>query len=126
MDLHNKNAEVFIPDDFSINHALERTTHLAIAAHQDDIEIIAAGPIIECFKDPGLWFTGIVVTNGRNSPRSGKFQDFSDEELRLVRIREQKKAAQIGEYGALVLLDYESESVKDSNQQTVIDDPWSE
>ena len=112
MDLHNKTSEVFIPDDFTINHALERTTHLAIAAHQDDIEIIAARPIIECFKDPGLWFTGIVVTNGRSSPRSGKYQDFSDEEMRLVRIQEQKKAAQIGEYGALVLLDYGSKFVK--------------
>jgi len=122
MNLHNKTAEVYIPDDFSINNALERTTHLAIAAHPDDIEIIAAGPIIECFKVPDLWFTGIVVTSGRNSPRSGKFQDFSDDEMRLVRIQEQKIAAQIGQYGALVLLDYESESVKDSNQQSVIDD----
>ena len=33
-------AEVYIPDDTPLDEALHRTTHLCIAAHQDDIEIM--------------------------------------------------------------------------------------
>jgi len=122
MNFHNKSVEVFIPDNLPVEEALERTTHLAVGAHQDDLEIIAAGPILECFQNPDQWFTGIVITDGRNSPRSGKYKDLTDDEMRLVRNQEQKKAAQIGEYGALVLLDHESETVKDSNQHVVVGD----
>ena len=33
-------AEVFIPDGVAEEQALGRTTHLCLAAHQDDIEIM--------------------------------------------------------------------------------------
>ena len=48
MKFHLDTAEIFIPDNLPIVDALARTTHLCISAHQDDIEIMAAGPILEC------------------------------------------------------------------------------
>ena len=110
-------AELFVPDGLPAGQALARTTHLAIGAHQDDLEIMAIDGILQCFQLEDRWFTGVVVTNGSGSPRNGLYRDFSDEAMRAVRAREQKKAAVIGEYAAQVLLDYPSPAVKDSSNQ---------
>ena len=106
-------AELFIPDELPEAEALARTTHMAIAAHQDDIEIMACAPILECFQQPDKWFTGVVVTNGSGSPRDDVYKDYTDEEMRVVRRKEQKKASIVGEYAAQALLDYTSGAVKD-------------
>jgi LmbE family N-acetylglucosaminyl deacetylase len=112
MKFHQKSAEVFIPDESPFEAALARTTHLCLAAHQDDIEIMAAAPILECFQQPDKWFTGVVVTDGRGSPRGGIYGHYSDEEMRLVRFKEQRKAAYLGEYAAQVMLDFPSKMIK--------------
>jgi len=122
MMFHQNTAEIFIPDEVPVEQALERTTHLAIVAHQDDIEIMAAAPILDCFQKTDQWFTGVVITDGRGSPRNGLYQHYSDEEMRLVRFKEQKKAAVIGEYGAQILLDYPSKTIKDSSEIDPVDD----
>jgi LmbE family N-acetylglucosaminyl deacetylase len=102
-------AQIFVPDGLPIEEALSRTTHLAIGAHQDDLEIMAIDGILTCFQREDKWFTGVVVTDGRGSPRSGVY-------------KEQHKAAIIGEYAAQVLLDYSSSVVKDgANRQPVED-----
>jgi LmbE family N-acetylglucosaminyl deacetylase len=111
---HMPSAEIYVPDETAPAQALARTTHLCIAAHQDDIEIMAAQPILECFQQQDKWFTGVVVTDGRGSPRNGLYQDYSDEEMRLVRFKEQRKAAYIGEFSAQVMLDYPSKVIKDA------------
>ena len=95
---------------------------MAISAHQDDIEIMAAGPILECFQQPDQWFTGVVVTDGRGSPRDGLYEHYSDEEMRLVRFKEQKKAAIVGEYAAQVMLDYPSKIIKDGSKPQPVED----
>jgi LmbE family N-acetylglucosaminyl deacetylase len=115
-------AELFVPDDLPVNQALMRTTHVCIAAHQDDIEIMAPQPILECYQSSDRWFTGVVVTDGRGSPRDGLYANYSDEEMRLVRLKEQRKAAFVGEYAALVMLGYPSQEVKDSRNRTIIAD----
>jgi LmbE family N-acetylglucosaminyl deacetylase len=115
VNLHRDTAEIFIPDTLPLEQALKRTTHLAIAAHQDDIEIMAASPILECFQRSDLWFTGVVVTDGRGSPRNGIYEQYDDEEMRQVRFKEQRKAAIIGEYAAQIMLDHPSGDVKGGN-----------
>ena len=122
MRFHSDTADVFVPDGLSADMALARTTHLCIAAHQDDIEIMAAGPIIECFQHDDKWFTGVVVTDGRGSPRNGMYEKYSDEEMRLVRFKEQRKAAVVGEYAAQIMLDYPSKIVKDSKNTSPVED----
>lgn len=119
MDFSMRGAEIFVPDGTAAEKALERTTHMAIAAHQDDIEIMAYDGILKAFGRRDRHFTGVVVTNGGKSPRSGIYADYSDEEMMAVRRREQKKAALVGEYGAQVLLDYPSGAVKDPSDGRV-------
>ena len=122
MQFHQESAEIFIPDGLPVPQALARTTHLAIGAHQDDLEIMAVGPILDCFQREDLWFTGVVVTDGRGSPRDGLYSRYSDEQMRLVRFKEQRKAAVVGEYAAQVFLDYPSKTLKDSGHLQPVSD----
>lgn len=122
MKFHLDTAEIFIPDGEPIDRALSRTTHLCFSAHQDDIEIMAASPIVECFQQRDRWFTGVVVTDGRGSPRNGLYEQYSDDEMRLVRFKEQRKAAYVGEFAAQVLLDFPSKVVKDAARGEPVDD----
>ena len=122
MKFNLETAEVFVPDGLPVEDALRRTTHLCIAAHQDDIEIMAAQPILECFQQEERWFTGVVVTDGRGSPRSGLYARYDDEQMREVRFKEQRKAAAVGEYAAQVMLDYPSRVIKDGSQRSAIED----
>lgn len=114
MQLTNQNADIFVPDGTDVAGALARTTHLCISAHQDDIEIMAYHGVAECFGRPDKWFTGVVVTNGAGSPRAGIYADYSDEEMQKVRLREQRKAAYVGEYACQIQLGYTSGAVKDA------------
>jgi LmbE family N-acetylglucosaminyl deacetylase len=115
-------AEVFAPDGLAAEEALARTTHLAVAAHQDDLEIMAFDGILACFGRADRWFCGVVVTDGSSSPRDGLYRYHSDAAMRAVRRREQKKAAVVGEYGAQVLLDYPSSAVKDAKNRAPVED----
>jgi LmbE family N-acetylglucosaminyl deacetylase len=122
MKFHQSTAELFIPDGLMPEKALERTTHMAISAHQDDIEIMAVEPILSCFQQTDLWFSAIVMSDGRGSPRDDLYKDYSDEDMRVVRMKEQKKAAIVGEYAALVLLDYPSKAIKEPKDEQPIED----
>jgi len=122
MKFHLKTAEVFSPDGIPAADALARTTHLAIGAHQDDLEIMAFDGIAACFQQPARWFTGVVVTNGSGSPRAGLYADYTDDQMQVIRRQEQKKAAIIGDYSAQVLLDYPSAAVKDPANVAPIED----
>ena len=113
MQFQMDTAEIFVPDGLATQPALARTTHLAIGAHPDDIEITANEGILKCFQRDDLWFTGVTVTNGSGSAREGLYRDYTDAEMQVVRRKEQKKAAILGEYGAQVMLDYSSGAVKD-------------
>lgn len=116
------NAQLFIPDGLSPEEALARTTHMAVGAHQDDLEIMGVDGILACFQREERWFTGVVVTNGSGSPRDDVYKDYTDEEMREVRAKEQKKAAVIGEYAAQALLDYPSSAVKDGSNKDLVED----
>ncbi len=102
----------FIGDGTEEDRAFARTTHLAIAAHQDDVEFMAYAPIAACFGREDAWFSAIVVTDGAGSPRSGPYAGYTDEQMKAVRIREQEKAAFVGEYSFLSMLGYPSAAVK--------------
>lgn len=122
MKFHQNSSEVFVPDNEPVEQALARTTHLCFSAHQDDIEIMAAHPIIECFQQKDKWFSGVVVTDGRGSPRESLYKDYTDDEMRLVRFKEQRKAAIVGEYAAQIMLDMPSKVVKDPARNEPVED----
>lgn len=122
MKLKNPGAEFFVPDNKSVEEALKRTTHMGIGAHQDDLEIMAYHGILECFMNEEKCFLGVTVTNGGGSPRTGIYASYTDGDMQRVRKSEQKKAAVIGEYSGMVLLDYPSSAVKDPKNQNVKSD----
>lgn len=120
MKFSHPNADVFVPDDsLPPQEALARTTHLCIAAHQDDIEIMAYHGIAECFGRNDKWFGGVVVTNGSGSSRTGVYADFTDEQMQAVRRREQRKAAYVGDYSIQLQLAHPSSAVKDPANASV-------
>ena len=122
MRFHNSSADLFIPDGLASEAALARTTHLAVSAHQDDIEIMAYHGIAECFGRKDQWFTGVVATNGAGSPRSGIYGDSTDEEMQQVRLAEQRKAAYVGEYACQIQLGFTSSQVKNPAESALVED----
>jgi len=113
-------ADVYVPDRRPLAAALVRTTHLCLAAHQDDIEILAYHGISAGYAK--RTFTGVVITDGGGSPRAGKFAKFSDEEMKAVRRAEQRRAARLGHYAAMLQLAHPSAVVKDPRRTEVVAD----
>lgn len=122
MELNQDSGEIFISDNRSVDEALAQTTHMGIGAHQDDLEIMALSGILECFQREDKGFCGVIVTDGSGSPREDIYKEYTDEEMRKIRRIEQKKAALVGEYSALALLDYPSSAVKGENKSAVTED----
>ena len=122
LSLSNSSADVFVPDGSTVPSALQRTTHLAVGAHQDDLEFMAAHGVVECFQNATRWFTGVVVTDGGGSARDFEYKDYSNEQMKLVRQLEQRKAAYVGEYSAMLQLGHPSSVVKDPATPAVVGD----
>ena len=77
---------------------------------------------MECFSQPDKWFTGVCVTNGGGSARSGPYERFTDEDMMEVRKSEQRTAATIGGYASEIQLAYPSSAVKDASNNDVVED----
>jgi len=118
--MRNEQARLFFPSQSS--GKLESTTHLCIAAHQDDIELMAAGAILACYGKSDKWFAGVIVTDGAGSPRTGVYADCSDEDMKAIRADEQENAASIGRYNAQFQLCYPSREVKDNANQSLVEE----
>ncbi|MGZ4718560.1 MAG: PIG-L deacetylase family protein [Acidimicrobiales bacterium] len=105
-------AEITVPDGSPIEAALARTTDLGIVAHPDDLEFMAVAAIAACRDEPARWFTGVTCTDGAGSARSGDFAGLTDDDMIAVRRQEQRAAADIGRYGAIVQLGYPSAAIR--------------
>lgn len=112
MKLSRPESDIFVPDGTAPDAALARTTHLCVAAHQDDIEIMAHDGITACFGREDRHFTGVVVTNGAGSPRTGQYATMTDADMQKVRRDEQRKAAELGRYSLQLQLAHPSADVK--------------
>lgn len=119
MKFSRAEADVFSPEGIAAPTALARTTHLCVAAHQDDIEIMAHAGITACYERSDRHFTGVVVTNGAGSPRSGRYANLRDEEMLAVRREEQRQAAALGKYNLQLQLGHPSADVKKSGHAGV-------
>jgi LmbE family N-acetylglucosaminyl deacetylase len=108
-------ADVFVPAGGEPAAALARVTHLCVAAHQDDIEILAHEGICAALDAPSAKaFGGVVVTDGGGSPRTGPYAHFSDEQMKAARREEQRTAARLGHYAIQIQLAHPSADVKRS------------
>jgi LmbE family N-acetylglucosaminyl deacetylase len=115
----NPDSEIHILDGSSQKHGLAKTTHLGIGAHQDDLEIIAVPGILTSHSQPNLHFSGVIVSNGSGAPRGPGFEDYSESQYIKIRNQEQIQAANIGQYQALILLGYQSSSIRNPLQTDV-------
>ncbi|MDP1579049.1 MAG: PIG-L family deacetylase [Candidatus Didemnitutus sp.] len=122
MKFFQATADVLVPEGAPLEAALARTTHLSIAAHQDDIEIMAYHGIAACRGRADAGFTGVIVTDGAGSSRTGVFADYPDEQMKNVRRDEQRAAARLGGYAAMIQLAHPSAAVKDAANTTIVDD----
>ena len=95
---------------------------LCICAHQDDCEIMAIDGILKGYYSKKYSFALVETTDGGGSARSGKFKDFTDEEMKAVRIKEQQAASEIGKYNSLYMLNYSSKEVKDRDNDQIVKD----
>lgn len=115
-------ADLFVPDGTPASAALARTTHLCIAAHADDVEWIGYHGIAHCFDRDDAWFAGVVVSDGAGSPRSGPYAHVDDRRMVELRRDEQRRAAVVGAYGAMVQLAHPSADVKARANAAATDD----
>ncbi len=118
MNFKKSNATIYFPG----KESLEGVTDMCIAAHQDDIEIMAYGPISECYNSDARNFCGVVMTDGAGSPRAGEYSNYTNEQMKEVRIQEQNDAAKLGNYTAILQLGYASSEIKDSNNKDTVDE----
>ncbi len=115
MHLTHPRADLYVPSGEDTSAALARVTHLCIAAHQDDIEILAYDAICDCLDDPQhKAFGGVVVTDGAGSPRTGAYAQFTDEQMKDIRRQEQRDAARLGGYAIQLQLSHPSAEIKKS------------
>jgi LmbE family N-acetylglucosaminyl deacetylase len=118
MTFTQRNAGLHIPDSLEVGSALCRTTHLGVGAHHDDLEFMALHGILECFERSDRWFGGITCTDGAGSSRTGKYEDFTDEQMKEVRAIEQNLAAGIGRYAFMAQLGHPSRHARDPAMRT--------
>ncbi len=122
MKFSHPQADVFVPDGSAPEAALGRVTHLAIGAHQDDLEIIAHSGITHCLDHPeSSAFGGVVVTNGAGSARTGPYADRTDDEMQLIRRDEQREAARLGQYAIQIQLAHPSGAVKRGDEASDVE-----
>ena len=119
MKFHQPKASILIPDRVSVPTALERTTHLGIGAHPDDLEFMALHGILSCYRQDDQWFGGVTCTDGRGSTRD---DGISDEALTVRRHAEQEEAARIGEYSFIAQLGYTSAEAKSTTDESMTRD----
>ncbi|MES2693381.1 MAG: PIG-L family deacetylase, partial [Verrucomicrobiota bacterium] len=58
------------------------------------------------------FFTGVVMTNGAGSARTGRYASTTDAEMQQIRKQEQRTAADIGKYNLQLQLSHPSSDVK--------------
>ena len=125
MKFSHPDADVFLPEissGLTPAAALARTTHLCVIAHQDDIEINAYPAVAECYRRSDRFFTGVVMTNGAGSARTGKYGHVTDAQMQEIRKEEQRAAARLGKYNLQLQLSHPSADVKKSGNAAVAAD----
>lgn len=122
MKLTKKTADIFVPDGAPVDQALARTTHLGIGAHQDDLEFMTVHGILACFGQADKSYCGVTCTDGAGSSRTGVYAAYTDEQMKAIRRVEQRTAAMVGRYGAMLQLDFTSKEVKTQDNAAVVSD----
>jgi LmbE family N-acetylglucosaminyl deacetylase len=76
--------------------------------------------ISSCYEQSEAWFGGIICTDGAGSSRAGPYANYSDAQLVACRREEQIRAADLGQYSFVELLNHPSPTLKDSTQNKTL------
>jgi len=112
-------AEIYFPDE--AQKEFSKCTHLAVGAHQDDIEIMATHGVLACLNSTDNFFVGVTCCDGGGSARNGEYTHYSDDEMKKIRLAEQNSAAKIGEYLCQIQLQYKSKEIKEQPAHLLYD-----
>lgn len=93
---------------------------LAVVAHSDDAEIVAAKGIIDWWEKREE-FGVVVVNDGVGRPRAAAYEQYTDPEMADLRGREQFAAARAGNYSMALMLNYPSSSTKGNRNEDLVD-----
>lgn len=105
-----RNGTLYFPSGKEVS--LADTTDLCIAAHPDDMELMAYPAIYDCGRARDKAFTGVVLTDGAGSVVGDAIRNSSAAEIIEIRKAEQLKAAEIGGYHAQYLLGFSSAQLR--------------
>ena len=122
MNFSQNRAEAHAPAGGDWHSALTSTTHLGIGAHPDDLEIMAYPGICACRDQKKLRFSGVIATDGAGAPRSGPLAKLSDSDLVKIRRDEQKQAAALGGYAAIIQLGHPSAMIRGPDRKALTAD----
>ena len=117
MKFSRPQADTHVPSGGDLTSALAATTHLGIGAHADDLEIMAFPGICACRGQKNFQFSGVVATDGAGSPSK-----VSGQELMQTRMEEQRQAAVLGGYAAVIQLAYPSSEVRAAGRKALTAD----
>jgi LmbE family N-acetylglucosaminyl deacetylase len=115
-------AHIFLGEAFKDHQsALQHTTHLAIGAHPDDLEVMAGEGILHAQTELDDHFYGVICTSGAGSVQTDGAPPLSDSQLVVQRQQEQERAARLGQYVGLTMLSFTSDEIKTGWNQNLIE-----
>jgi len=120
MKFSQTQSNFYSPRGEDLRAALSTTTHLGIGAHADDLEFLAFPGISACYGHAKNRFSGVVVTDGAGSPRTGPFASVSNAEMIPQRQKEQRQAADLGKYASVIQLAHPSSAVQQADRSQVV------
>lgn len=121
ISLSKPSAEIHLPGSKIHPQASLQVPYLGIAAHQDDLEFMALQGILPGLAHREASFGGVICTDGCGSPRSGKYSGITDAEMAAIRSREQRLAADIGQYKFIAQLGYSSKELREGSHSLETD-----
>ncbi len=99
-----------------------KVKYMCIAAHPDDVEIMAYHGILRGYRSKKYSFVAVVSADGANSARKGPYKDYTNDMMKETRIKEQEAAGEAGHYNQVIMLNYSSDELKDKNNTDPVED----
>lgn len=112
----NKNAMKYVPTSAKDGAIVS----ICLVANITDIEVLGAGGVIDSLYNPNKSFVGVVAYNPKGVPNAGLYSLYNPQDMIRIRQGEQQKAANIGSYNSVYLLNHE-EGEEDIEENIISD-----
>lgn len=106
----NDNAVRYVPTSAKTGTIVS----LCIAGECGDVERLGLGGVIDALYNPNKSFVGVVTRAPHDIQNGGRYGLYSPADMIDIRLAEQQKAANIGSYGSIYVLNYQSYEDRES------------